>query len=106
MTALAPSITSLPRSPLPSNSHPTDTLYEQADTEDLLNTLLETIAPLDGADPTILRRGEHNVFLGSTLFKLPGGYVALDASKPWLFFWTMHSLDILGIALDQEMKRR
>lgn len=106
MTALAPSITSLPWMPLPSNSHPTDTLYEQAQTEDLLKTLLETITPLDGTKPTVLRRGEHNVFLGSTLFKLPGGYVALDASKPWLLFWTMHSLDILGIALDQEMKKR
>jgi protein farnesyltransferase subunit beta len=106
MTALAPSITSLPHVPLPSNHHPSDTLHEQADTEDLLRELLDTIAPLDGPEPTTLRRGEHNVFLGSTLFKLPAGYVALDASKPWLFFWTLHSLDILGISLDQELKKR
>ena len=107
MAFAPPSIFSLPHEHLPSNSHPTPTLAEQLETEDLLESLLSITAPLDAPqNPTTLRRGEHNVFLGSSLFKLPGGYVALDASKPWLMFWSLQSLDILGISLDDELKRR
>jgi protein farnesyltransferase subunit beta len=105
-STLHPSIFSLPHIPLPSNSHPTSTLAEQAETETLIESLLGTTAPLDGTQPTILRRGEHNAYIGSTLLKLPGAYAALDASKPWLIFWTVQSLDILAIALDAEIKRR
>lgn len=27
---------------------------------------------------------------------MPSGYVSLDASRPWLLFWTLHSLELLG----------
>ncbi|KAK1922572.1 terpenoid cyclases/protein prenyltransferase alpha-alpha toroid [Papiliotrema laurentii] len=106
MTDLAPSIYSLPHVPLPSNSHPTPTLTEQAETESLIERLLSITAPLDAPNGTTLRTAEHNKFLASTLFKLPAPYVALDASKPWLLFWTLQSLDILGIGVDQTIKDR
>ena len=109
---LCPSIYVLPRTGLPTNSHPTATLTEQSETEQLISNLLSLTAPLEPSDETnpraaiTLRKHEHNVFLASTLFRLPAGYVSLDASKPWLLFWTAHSLDLLGIALDQGTKNR
>ncbi|RSH95268.1 CAAX farnesyltransferase (FTase) subunit beta [Saitozyma podzolica] len=108
MSTLAPSIYSLPHTPLPSNAHPSATLSEQSETEQLIADLLALTTPVDatGDDATILRKEEHTQFLASTFFKLPAGYVALDASRPWLMFWTVHSLDILGVGLDQNTKDR
>jgi len=115
---LCPSIFTLPQTPLPTNSRVTATVTEQSETEELISELLALTAPHKTEDAssstaenikasaTILRRQEHNVFLASTLFRLPGGYVFLDASRTWLVYWTVHSLDILGIALDQETKNR
>ncbi|WVF65571.1 hypothetical protein IAT40_000300 [Kwoniella sp. CBS 6097] len=108
MTALTPSIYQLPSTPLPSNSAPTDTLTEQAETESLISDLFSRLpSPQSDVDtPATLRKGEHTQFLASTFFKLPGKFVSLDASRPWLVFWTVHSLDILGVALDQGTKDR
>ncbi|CAD6571867.1 MAG: CAAX farnesyltransferase (FTase) subunit beta [Tremellales sp. Tagirdzhanova-0007] len=111
-TILCPSSYELPQTGLPTNSHPTATSTEQSETEQLIADLLSLTGP-DGSSDDInaraaitLRKQEHNVFLASTLFRLPAGFVMLDASKPWLLFWTAHSLDLLGIALDQGTKNR
>ena len=53
-----------------------------------------------------LNRSAHASFLGTSLLSLPGKYVSLDASRPWLTYWTLHSFDLLGVGLDDEMKRR
>lgn len=107
ISTLYPSIYSLPHIPLPSNSRFTPTLAEQQETEQIIDSVLTTTTPIDSpSDPTTLRRGEHNVFIGSTLFKLPAGYVALDASKPWLVFWSIQSLEILGVSLGEEIRQR
>ncbi|WRT69034.1 uncharacterized protein IL334_006017 [Kwoniella shivajii] len=115
MPTFAPSIYTLPSTPLPSNSHPTATLYEQLDTESVISSLFTVLSPPSDATsistdsdnvPTTLRKNEHTQFLASTFFKLPGKFVSLDASRPWLVFWSVHSLDILGVALDQNTKDR
>jgi protein farnesyltransferase subunit beta len=115
-STLPPSIFELPHIPLPSNNRQTATLIEQAETENILAELLaitssdaddeSATSRIAGSSTSVLRRGEHNVFLGSNLDGLPAPYVALDASRPWLLYWTGHSLDILGIALDDTLKAR
>ncbi|ODN74446.1 hypothetical protein L202_06839 [Cryptococcus amylolentus CBS 6039] len=112
MASLSPSLYALPHTPLPSNARPSATLDEQRDTEHLIKQLIDLTA--DPAEPTpdatkqypTLRKAEHTQFLASTFFRLPGKFVSLDASRPWLVFWTVHSLDILGVALDQGTKDR
>jgi len=110
-----PSIYTLPHVPLPTNSHPSATLDEQQETEQLISSAISLTAPpfdegVSAGSPNIpssvLRKTEHSQFLASTMFKLPSAYVGLDASKPWLLFWTVHSLDLLGISLDQGIKDR
>nr|XP_019048040.1 protein farnesyltransferase subunit beta [Kwoniella bestiolae CBS 10118]OCF26970.1 protein farnesyltransferase subunit beta [Kwoniella bestiolae CBS 10118] len=110
MSSLTPSIYTLPTSPLPTNSHPTSTLTEQQETESLISSLFALLPPptsdTDSDSITSLRKQEHTQFLASTFFKLPGKFVSLDASRPWLVFWSVHSLDLLGVALDQGTKDR
>jgi protein farnesyltransferase subunit beta len=110
---LTPSVFALPHTPHPTNSHPTATLTEQAETEELILDLLElTASPNEKASLSNpgsnlqLRKGEHVTYVCSTVNHLPAPYVSLDASRPWLLFWTMHSLDLLGCALDDETKKR
>ncbi|TKA22952.1 hypothetical protein B0A50_07694 [Salinomyces thailandicus] len=43
-----------------------------------------------------LRRKAHADFLRVTLGTLPAPYAAMDASRPWLFYWTMAGLTSLG----------
>ncbi|WVR09083.1 hypothetical protein IAU60_006144 [Kwoniella sp. DSM 27419] len=115
MSTYTPSVYSLPFVPHPSNNVPSDTLHEQADTESIISSLFSLLPPPQGSDsrlieesgpPTTLRKAEHTQFLASTFFKLPVKFVSLDASKPWLVFWSVHSLDLLGVALDQGTKNR
>ncbi|WWD21152.1 hypothetical protein CI109_105634 [Kwoniella shandongensis] len=119
MTTFAPSIYTLPSTPYPSNSYPSSTLTEQYETEDLISSLFELTSPPTsdirssssqsrGSDslPTTLRKGEHTKFLAEGFFRLSGKFVSLDASRPWLIFWTVHSLDLLQVALDQGTKDR
>lgn len=48
----------------------------------------------------LLLREKHKEFLQRPLFQkdeklLPAGYMGLDASKPWIIYWTLHALDLL-----------
>lgn len=112
MTATYPSIHDLPRVQHPADGVYTQTLDDQRDTEEAIGEALDDQPPADvpGAGlkdaTTTLRSGEHVKFLGNTLFSLPAGFVALDASKPWLMFWTVHSFDLLGVLLPQDVKNR
>ncbi|KAK3054041.1 CAAX farnesyltransferase (FTase) subunit beta [Extremus antarcticus] len=43
-----------------------------------------------------LHREGHAAFLHSQLDTFPAPYVAIDASRPWFFYWTMAGLSTLG----------
>ena len=38
----------------------------------------------------------HVAYLEKGLASLPGGFASLDASRPWLCYWMLHSLALLG----------
>ncbi|WVO15378.1 hypothetical protein L204_103035 [Cryptococcus depauperatus] len=111
-TSLSPSVYSLPLTHLPSNSRPSATFDDQTEVENLISRLLQvttdpnSVTLEQGDTSCYLRKTEHMSFLASTFFQLPGKYVSLDASRPWLVFWTIHSLDLLGVVLDQDTKDR
>ncbi|GHP01360.1 hypothetical protein PPROV_000011600 [Pycnococcus provasolii] len=44
----------------------------------------------------------HASYLRKHLRNLPKSYGALDASRPWLLYWTTHALAIMGETLDAE----
>ncbi|KAM0716692.1 hypothetical protein Q7P37_008137 [Cladosporium fusiforme] len=52
-----------------------------------------------------LRREQHIKFLHGTLGNLPAPYVALDAARPWLFYWGFSGLTVLGEDVMQYRER-
>jgi protein farnesyltransferase subunit beta len=52
-----------------------------------------------------LRREQHINFLHTTLGNLPAPYVALDAARPWLFYWGFSGLTVLGEDVKQYRQR-
>ncbi|XP_075555016.1 farnesyl transferase beta subunit [Dermacentor variabilis] len=51
-----------------------------------------------------LQRERHVAFLMKGLSHLPQAYQDLDASRPWLCYWILHSLELLEVSLYSEMK--
>lgn len=93
---------------------PTTTSSEQCDCEKICFPLLEKLYCFDKAvldkykregllnvDTEIrLQRRRHIEYLLSNLEHLSQGFVTLDASRPWIIYWIIHSLFLL----DTEIK--
>lgn len=65
--------------------------------EDLYDLFSKTIESNSNA-PELLRL-QHSNFLKKALFRLPKLYQCLDASRPWLCYWILHSLELLEESL-------
>lgn len=83
------------------DNYPTDTSELQAEIEDLImNTL-------DQEKNSKLKRIKHERFLLNPLQEgLNRWFVALDASKPWIIYWILHSLDLLESEISLDVKQR
>lgn len=79
------------------------TLPFQAETESRLLTTLTTQPP---SPPKELLKSLHAAYFGKHLLSLPAPYASLDASRPWLVYWSLHGFDLLGVALDLPMRQR
>lgn len=52
-----------------------------------------------------LDREKHIEYLHDRLGELPSAYVAYDAARPWLLYWTLVGLCLLGEDVDQYRSR-
>lgn len=89
----------------PDDGYGTPTSYQQSATED---SLIATL-PSDPSSPLLLSlfKTEHLKFIARNLTQgFPAKYMAYDASQPWLVFWTVQSLSVLGVALDSANKQK
>ncbi|KAK0085641.1 hypothetical protein PV325_004713 [Microctonus aethiopoides] len=50
----------------------------------------------------VLMRSRHVAFLKKSLANMPEAYESLDCSRPWLCYWSLHALEILGERLDDK----
>jgi len=57
-------------------------------------------------DGPVLHREQHEAFLRRGLQHLSESYEALDASRPWLCYWILHSMELLEIPIETEMGAR
>ena len=57
---------------------------------------LEGTRGTDTEPPLKLLRQEHIEYLYEGLGELPPGYASLDAGRPWICFWIIHSLGLLN----------
>ncbi|XP_067940029.1 protein farnesyltransferase subunit beta-like [Watersipora subatra] len=51
-----------------------------------------------------IRKRHLESFLMKGLTRLSGSYSCLDASRPWLCFWILHSLELLGVTIPSELQ--
>ena len=52
-----------------------------------------------------LEREKHIDYLHERLGQLPAGFVAFDAARPWLIYWTLTGLCLLGENVDRYRAR-
>lgn len=87
-------------------SPPRNSSQEQATLEE---KVIRLYRQLEDAPPELLQhrlqlqREAQVAYLHRGLGKLPNGYIGLDASRPWLVFWIVHSLALLNAPLPQEV---
>lgn len=67
-------------------------LYQQIDTTDLQ----------DSVDGLKLNRAAHIPYLQGGLGQLNAGFAVLDASRPWMCYWLVHSLALLDAPLPDQ----
>ncbi len=51
-----------------------------------------------------LRREAHAQYAAGGLLLLPGGFISLDASRPWIVFWIVHSLALLDAPMPAHVR--
>lgn len=51
-----------------------------------------------------LRRDNHIEYLTKSLKQLGPNFTVLDANRPWLCYWIIHSIALLGDCLDDKLE--
>lgn len=96
---------------MPWISSPTDgvetaTIASQLETESLISSAL-TQHTSSASPAPLLRSSQHLSFLTRILaHPLPVHYTGLDASRPWLLYWVIHSIGLFQGDLDASGKKR
>ncbi|XP_065311974.1 protein farnesyltransferase subunit beta [Dermacentor albipictus] len=88
------------------DGHPTASSEEQKKVEKSVDSFFkatQAALKLHEGCPR-LQRERHVAFLMKGLSHLPQAYQDLDASRPWLCYWILHSLELLEVSLYSEMK--
>ena len=79
------------------------TVKEQTKTEDSVARIFNLFMSAPAPKTPPLSRDLTIEFLKRGLFRhLPSSYGSLDASRPWICYWILHSLDILGYQCTDE----
>ncbi|KAM0752341.1 Farnesyltransferase subunit beta, partial [Meredithblackwellia eburnea MCA 4105] len=95
----------LPWIQTPSDGLETETLESQHETEQSISQLLST--HMSSFSPPTLNKNAHLTWLtGMIKDPLPHYFVGLDASRPWLLYWVLHSLALFEGELDVGGKKR
>lgn len=95
------------RSPI-KDSLATDTSVNQNAVEDSCRAFLagrRGDVPLNHHGVASLDRKRHIRFLEKNLGNLPAAYKAADASRPWIFYWCLNGLVLLGADVSQYRDR-
>ena len=52
--------------------------------------------PFNACGVPALQRDDHVAYLYDALEDYPAGFVAMDASRPWMVYWALAGLALLG----------
>ncbi|KAJ3327143.1 hypothetical protein HDU93_002113, partial [Gonapodya sp. JEL0774] len=88
------------------DDYPTETSESQLDTEDTVNSYLSPFRTNPALfSSVLLNRDAHTAYLKRGFARLKAGFVSLDASRAWICYWVVNSLDLMGVALSLEESR-
>ncbi|TNY17455.1 Farnesyltransferase subunit beta [Rhodotorula diobovata] len=106
MATTLDSVLTAPWVSTPSDGVPTsETLRLQHEAEQVISSLLTE--HLQASVDPLLHKDSHSTYLTRLLkVPLPKHFTGLDASRPWLLYWTMHSLALFDGELDTQAKER
>ncbi|XP_033097153.1 protein farnesyltransferase subunit beta-like [Anneissia japonica] len=79
----------------------TNSSIEQEKVEAKIGEIFEKFATSSMKIPK-LQRDKHLAYLNKGLKNLSESYQCLDASRPWLCYWILHSLELLGEKISEE----
>ncbi|XP_054717750.1 protein farnesyltransferase subunit beta-like [Uloborus diversus] len=84
----------------------TFTSVEQIEVESSVEKCIQVIKNLLDVDPKCptLQREKHVQFLKKGLIHLPASLEVLDASRTWLCYWILHSIQLLDEPVTEETK--
>ncbi|KAJ3202339.1 hypothetical protein HDU82_007429 [Entophlyctis luteolus] len=85
---------------------PTATSDLQIQTEEAVFSLLAEVQDPASTAKLRLSREAHVRFLRAALTRLGSNYVSLDASRPWILYWTLHALDLLDYSPSESERSR
>lgn len=94
--------------PLLKDSHKTVTSEVQEETVEACLPFLSGNPynfPLGSKGIPRLRRTLHAEFLRDAMSDLPAPFIAIDASRPWFFYWALAGLSFLGCEVDEYAER-
>jgi len=75
----------------------TRTSKEQAEVQKSVLDEFEMVqSSIDDEGGLVFFREQHEAYLMTGLKSLSSGYACLDASRPWLVYWIVHGLDLIG----------
>ncbi|KAI9016429.1 terpenoid cyclases/protein prenyltransferase alpha-alpha toroid [Phycomyces nitens] len=99
--------TSLAQLRIKDDGLPSETSISQKSTEDSILECYADYAPNNPQRKPLesvnLERDDHVPFLKGGLEKLSKWMVGLDASKPWMVYWILHSLTLMEESLSQDI---
>eukprot|EP00249_Psilotum_nudum_P009926 c22236_g2_i1 orf=287-1906(+) len=93
----------------PVRSRLTDTQKQQRDLEKKVELILQSFASVSRRQHSVLLelwRDQHIDYLLRGLEHLGPGYCVLDSNRPWLCYWILHSLALLGEPVDGDLGQR
>ncbi|XP_065051616.1 protein farnesyltransferase subunit beta-like isoform X2 [Rhopilema esculentum] len=89
------------------NGVQTETSVSQEDVEESLLKCYNAYAEVQDLQPNLLLfRERHVEYLRKGLHHLSSSYQCLDASRAWLCFWILHSLELLDVPIPCEDAER
>jgi protein farnesyltransferase subunit beta len=83
---------------------PTHTSDEQIQVENLLSNFKP--GKPSSESPTLNKNAHINFLVRMLLKGMPSRHVSQDASQPWILFWVLQSLSIMGVGIDPDNKQR
>ncbi|KAG5885357.1 hypothetical protein JTB14_035162 [Gonioctena quinquepunctata] len=85
---------------------PTKSSDEQIDVEHLVLKKYTDLHARLKVNPNLpeLLKDQHRLFLFDSVNYLSSKYECLDASRPWLCYWILHPLSLMGMTLDSRRK--